>query len=423
MTVHDEQTVRPATAVVMNMFYTGVGIARSLGERGIPVVGLTAERGTYGNFTRYAEILFCADSRDAPERLLAELLELGQRLGRTAVLFPTRDHDLVFLDRFRRELEAAHFIPVIPEHDALERCLDKWETYRWATQAGVPTPKCWLIERPEDLPRVAQEATYPCVLKPVAAHHWRTGNNWNLVGGRKAIAVASPEELTAEYGVTAGANRRVLVQQHIAGGDDALVVTACYIDRRSKFQAGFNIQKLVQVPVGFGTGCIVQSVQHPELFDRTIRLLGAMQFTGIAEVEYKWNSAEQDYQLIEVNPRPWDQHRVGAACGVDLIHLAYCDAAGLAKPDVAAGFVPVKWIAEDAFLMAALRFLWRRERGLGALLRNARGRKVYAIWSARDPLPFAMYVARLIPQLAVMGFQAVRRLSRLGSPVRAGAGG
>jgi hypothetical protein len=44
----------PPPAIVMNMFYTGLGIARSLGERGVPVVGLTARRGAYGNWTRYA---------------------------------------------------------------------------------------------------------------------------------------------------------------------------------------------------------------------------------------------------------------------------------------------------------------------------------------------------------------------------------
>ena len=51
-------------AVVMNMFYTGLGIARSLGEQGIRVIGLTAHRGIYGNFTRYATLRACPDSRE-----------------------------------------------------------------------------------------------------------------------------------------------------------------------------------------------------------------------------------------------------------------------------------------------------------------------------------------------------------------------
>ena len=31
-------------AVVMNLFYTGLGVARSLGEKGVRVIGLTAHR-------------------------------------------------------------------------------------------------------------------------------------------------------------------------------------------------------------------------------------------------------------------------------------------------------------------------------------------------------------------------------------------
>src|SRR5437867_4616910 len=96
----DVGSVHP-TAIVMNMFYTGLGIARSLGEHGIPVVGLTAQHRIYGNFTRHAKVVFCADSRREPEALVAYLVKLGQELGNRAVIFPTRDDDLVFLDRFR----------------------------------------------------------------------------------------------------------------------------------------------------------------------------------------------------------------------------------------------------------------------------------------------------------------------------------
>jgi predicted ATP-grasp superfamily ATP-dependent carboligase len=398
---------KPATAVVMNLFYSGLGIARSLGAKGIPVVGLTAQRGIYGNFTRYAKTLFCADSRNDPGTLLEQLVVLGKSLDQRAVLFPTRDHDLVFLDRFRSEL-APYFSPVIPSAESLERCLNKWETYCDAVAAGVPTPRSWLIQQDEDLQRALSEITYPCVLKPLAAHHWRTAGNWDLVGARKAIGLSSREELMTEYAAVARADRRMLVQECIPGGDDCLIVAACYVDREHTFQAGFNAQKLVQIPAGFGTGCIVQSIRRPELFERTARLLQSMEFTGIAEVEYKWDATDAEYKLIEVNPRPWDQHTIGAASGVDLIHLAYCDHAGLPKPAIENTFEQRKWIAEDAFLMGALRLLWRREPGLRELFRQARGKKVYAIWQASDPLPFLAYLAGLVPTLIRMGLQTLR---------------
>jgi predicted ATP-grasp superfamily ATP-dependent carboligase len=409
----DLEKTQSAPAVVMNLFYTGLGIARSLGERAIPVIGLTAERGMYGNFSRYAKTILCADSHKEPEVLLRQLLELGQKFERRAVLFPTRDHDLVFLNRFRRELDP-YFVSVLPSETALERCLDKWETHNWASRAGVPAPGCWLVESAETLQAAASRVTYPCVLKPVAAYRWRTEKRWELVGARKAIRVTSREELLAEYAVIAAADRAVLVQEEIPGDDDCLVVAACYIDRHSRFQGGFNAQKLVQDPPGFGTGCIVQAVDRPELFDRTIGLLQALEFTGIAEVEYKWDARDNGYKLIEVNPRPWDQHRLGTACGVDLMYLAYCDLAGLPMPAVHNRFSPRKWIAEDAFLLMALRLLWRRETGLARLFRSARGAKMYAIWSASDPLPFLAYVARLVPTLIRMGFRSLlERLSLL----------
>jgi predicted ATP-grasp superfamily ATP-dependent carboligase len=264
----------------------------------------------------------------------------------------------------------------------------------------VATPQCWLIEQEEDLRSIVPEVTYPCVLKPVAAHHWRQGGNWEIVGGRKAIGIFSREELLAEYAAIAHADRRVLLQQMIPGGDDHLMIAACYLDRQSNWVAGFNTQKLVQVPEGFGTGCIVQATQCPELFEPALRLLQALRFTGIAEVEFKWNAAKSEYQLIEINPRPWDQHRLGKSCGTDLVYLAYCEYAGLARPPIRRKVSADKWIAEDTFVFTALRLLWRRDSKLRSLFQLARGKRTYAIWSARDPLPLlAYFLANFIPRL------------------------
>jgi predicted ATP-grasp superfamily ATP-dependent carboligase len=396
-------------AIVMNLFYTGLGIARSLGERGVPVIGLTSRCGVYGNFTRYAKVVLSPDSRERPEELLAFLLDLAARLGRSAVIFPTRDDDLVFLDRFRRQLEP-HFRLVAPDHAALNICLSKMETHGAAERAGIAAPRCWLIEDREDLSRAAAEVTYPCVLKPLSSHHWRQGGNWRLVGARKAIGIHSERELLAEYDTISRADKRAVLQEMVPGGDECLTIVACYLDRRGRWVAGFNTQKLVQVPEDFGTGCVVQSVERPELFAPTARLLESIGFQGIAEVEYKWDAAAGVYKLIEINPRPWDQHRLGNACGVELMNLAYADHAGL---PVETGSLPVpgqhKWIAEDTFATTALRLLWRRDPGLRRLFRNARGQRVYAIWSSRDPLPLVVYViAGLLPELLSAALSTVR---------------
>jgi predicted ATP-grasp superfamily ATP-dependent carboligase len=391
----------------MNLFYTGLGVARSLGEKGVRVIGLTAHRRIYGNFTRYAKTVSCPDSRSQPEELLAFLLKFGRELGSRAVLFPTRDDDLVFLDRYRSQLEP-YFSLVMPDSEVLEACLNKWQTYEWAVKTGVAAPRAWTFEDAKGLERIIGEVTYPCVLKAVAAHHWRKGGNWELVGARKAIAIASPAELRAEYNAIAKADSRALIQEMVGGPDDRLLIAACYMSKKARWVAGFNTQKVLQIPEGFGTGCIVQSVARPEIFEPTARLLEAMNYSGVAEVEYKFDDATGEYKLIEINPRPWDQHRLGNAAGVDLMYLAYCEHAGLPMPAVSASVPGHKWIAEDTFVTAAVRSPWQRAPKFSTLLRLGRGKRIYAIWSWKDPLPSLVYwMTRYLPDLALATFAAI----------------
>src|SRR5712692_3774978 len=290
-------------AIVMNMFYTGLGIARSLGEQGIQVIGLTAHRRIYGNFTRYAKVQSCPDSRETPEALLAYLLELGAKLGNRPVIFPTRDDDVLFLDRYREQL-ARHFTLAITSSTVLTACMDKWETYNWAQKAGVASPRCRVVENERDLVDVVQEIGFPCVLKPISSHAWRLHGNWDLVGGRKAVAVHSQKQLSFEYAQISRADPRVLVQEMVPGGDDQLFVAACYLDKRSNLVTSFTAQKLLQNPSTFGTGCIVQTVDRSELIQPAVRLLQTMGFTGIAEVEFKWDAISGQFKLIEINARP-----------------------------------------------------------------------------------------------------------------------
>jgi predicted ATP-grasp superfamily ATP-dependent carboligase len=265
-----------------------------------------------------------------------------------------------------------------------------------------------VIEEAADVNRIADEAAYPCVLKAQSAHHWRQGDNWELVGGRKAIEISSKSSLLTEYAAIARAEKRALLQEMVPGGDDCLVIVACYLDRQSRWVAGFNTQKVLQLPEKFGTGCIVKSVSRPELFERTARLLQTMGYSGVAEVEYKWDSVAGEYKLIEINPRPWDQHRLGFAGGIDVIYLAYCEHAGLPLPALGTPRDGYTWIAEDSFAAALLRAMFRGGPSPLAALRKAGGKKIYAIWWLWDPMPSLVYwVTWFIPELVRAGLRTI----------------
>ena len=63
-----------------------------------------------------------------------------------------------------------------------------------------------------------------------------------------------------------------------------------------------------------------------------LRLLRALGFHGVSQVEFKLDPRTGEYKLIEVNPRLWQWHGLPRACGVDLTHIAYLDLVGRRPP-------------------------------------------------------------------------------------------
>src|SRR5262249_34955872 len=119
------KTSRPPV-VILNMAHTGLGIARNLRSQDVPIFAATAKRDLVGNYTRYAKLLLSPDSAEAPEELASFLCNLAKQLAAKCVLFPTRDQDVLFIERFRESLKEHYLMPV-PAAGVLTRLLDKVE--------------------------------------------------------------------------------------------------------------------------------------------------------------------------------------------------------------------------------------------------------------------------------------------------------
>lgn len=384
--------------MILNMFHSGLGIARALSGTGVRVIGLSANPQACGNSTRFCEVRVAPDSQDAPQQLLKFLLRSATELE-GAVIFPTRDADVLFLDRFRTELSM--FCLAIPGTKSLRKTIDKYELTLAARHAGVPTPHTIEVCSAQELDRIAKEVSFPCVLKPVSAFQWHLGNAWQQVGARKAVRVDSEEGLRSEYEQISQVTPRILVQEWIPGPDEQIVVLGGYADANSELLSYFTARKLLQSPSGCGTGCIIQSESIPEIISISQSLLQSLRYQGIAEIEYKLDSASGQYKLIEINTRHWDQHQLGLASGVNLTWVAYSYLTGRSISASHGPIVTAKWVGEDTLLMYSLRALYHRQIRLRDLWRMLSGHKIYGVWAWDDPLPSLRFgFSVLLPELA-----------------------
>jgi len=406
------------SVIVLNLFHSGLGIARQLAETSVRVVGLSSNSGIYGNFTRLCEVRRAPDSQEHPHDLVRFLLSMASEVGK-AIIFPTRDADLVFLDRFRAELDPLYCL-AIPEHHVLNRVMDKAALAKIATDAGIPCPRTAVVSDLSELIAESQNVGFPCIVKPVKSVHWREGNHWKTIGGRKAFRAENEIELERQYARIAQVRSEALLQEWIPGKTEDLVVWGGCVGRGQEPEAWFTARKLIQSPGEFGTGSVVASEPLPDLVEPSMRLCFALGYEGIAEIEYKRDPRDGTLKLIEMNPRHWDWHELGGSSQANITWAAYCRLTGRSAGPVRLPVRKAKWVAEDVLLRQVLASFWEHERVASKAWRAIAGERIYGMFAWNDPMPCIRYsLSTLVPALTAAGVRKIRqRLSSNGNNTR-----
>lgn len=374
-------------AVVLNMQETGLAIARSLGRRGVQVVGLGADARAPGNASRYVAYRRAPDSLADPDGLAAFLTEFGAACPRRPVLFPTNDADLACLDRHRERL-APWFTLALPESGLLHALSDKARLADLARAHGVAIPVTRRVDTRADLDALAADLVYPAVIKPVVTTAWRTAAFRARVGARKGWRVANHRECRAAYETIADVAPAAVIQEWIDGPADDCPVVGAALGVGGVALGAFTARKRVQYPPGVGLGCLVETTSDDDLCQRTLAFLRAIGFTGVCEVEYKLDRRTGAPRLIEINPRHWDQHGLGARVGVDLPWLFYRDLIGQPPGAFARGAGRAVWLRGSGLTGAAKHAVKTGDPGmLGALWRCLGRRRCYAFWASDDRRP------------------------------------
>jgi predicted ATP-grasp superfamily ATP-dependent carboligase len=378
--------------VVLNTHHTGLGIARSLGPLGVRVIGVTHFPGFPGNYSRWVDYRPSADSATEPERLVEQLITIADELGVRAVLFPTRDHDIHFIGRFHEPLRR-HFILPPADSQSLAKILDKSLLLEAAQAANVAVPANVTVRSAAER-GLARGLRYPCICKPVFGSQWRKQGIWDAVGRRKAVKVDSYAEFSALHERLAALDPLVIVQQWIEGDDTDLLIVGAFCNANFEVSALFTARKLLQEPPLIGTGVVVEARPIPDIDGPARALLRALRFHGVAEIEFKRDRGDGRVYLIEVNPRHWDQHRVGALAGVDVTEVAYRDATQQPPRPMRQRPEPVRWIAEREFAGHMVRAVLGRA-PLSDLASAFGAERTWSVYDARDRAPF----------LALIGFR------------------
>jgi predicted ATP-grasp superfamily ATP-dependent carboligase len=237
----------------------------------------------------------------------------------------------------------------LPPLATLRRANDKSAALAIARKAGVPIPVTYAPEDDEELDDVVRRVRLPAVVK------LRDDAGTVLEPGQRYAIGRSEEDVRAAFRRLHEIRPFPLIQEKVEGPGYGVGVLA----EQGRVLASFAHRRVREYPVSGGPSTSCVSVVDDRLTGYAAAVIRELEWTGVAMVEFK---KDDDYRLMEVNPRFWGSLPLATKAGVNFPDLLCRRAMGEeigAAPRVAEG-VRLRFLPLDA--AAALSSLGVPER-------------------------------------------------------------
>ncbi|WP_159628315.1 carboxylate--amine ligase [Massilia puerhi] len=300
----------------------GLTIVRDLGQDGIDVIGIGRSKHALGMASRYLTKGLVRPREAAG--LIDQLADLGHELGR-ACLFAVSENDIALLNRHRARLSA--YTIMFADEARMNSVLNKDQTYRAAASVGVRTPRTEQAQIFEEVERFSQTLRFPVVLKWANPHEVAARLSAARLALNKTRYCHSPQELLDYLRPYQKAGVYPLVQEYCAGYGLGQFI----LMKDGQPHYTFQHRRLHEWPPEGGFSSMCESLpadSHQALMARSVALLRALNWEGIAMVEYRHDPATGESALMEINGRFWGSLPLARHAGARFPSIMHALASG-----------------------------------------------------------------------------------------------
>jgi predicted ATP-grasp superfamily ATP-dependent carboligase len=307
-------------ALILGGNVNGYSIIQELHEKNVEEIILFGSPREFAAHSNKIKKFVPIDS--TPESLHQEIKKLHEEYEKI-IVFPTNDLQLENLHKLHNVINSFCFLPFNP--DNLLLCLDKYIQYSYCEKLGVPYPKTLHIQEKRDLEKIGL-MQFPILLKPTQREDQKKKSRVF-----RNMKIAKPEEFTKiknqmESYLDSGI--KFLASEIIPGDENCIFAYVAYRDMQGRILNDWTGKKLAQYPNSFGVFSSASNEAPEEVRTLGRILLNGMDIKGIAEPEFKYDSRDKKYKLMEINLRSMMWNRVGNLSGVSLQYTQYLDALG-----------------------------------------------------------------------------------------------
>lgn len=372
-------------------------IMRSLERKKIDTAVTTSFPLHTSRFSRYCQKQFLVPSSSRQNEYVNSIEKIVRNV-KFDMFVPVSEVSLLPISENRDRIAPYVKLP-LASRESILACFDKGKTLELAADKGVPIPKTLFVKSAEELKLVAEQMSYPCVVKPRWSVVWQKDRTLDRRGG----FVNSPAELIATYNSIHQYFPYPSIQEYVPGVNYS--VAAVYNNAKPRAFCCIKVNRAW--PRSGGNSCYRESAHlDPKMKRYAENLLEALSWHGIAEVEFRLDSRDGVPKLMEINPRFWGSLCVAINAGVDFPYLLYKIAVDGDTQPVFNYKIGVKgrfFEQELYYLVSLLRDssvnsgLSRQDlKFIGQWLRLYEPGLFYDFFDVKDPLPF-FFRAALCP--------------------------
>jgi predicted ATP-grasp superfamily ATP-dependent carboligase len=307
--------------------------------------------------------------------------------GDHILLLPTNDRLIRFLIDNHSAL-ASKFTLSTPAPEILELCYNKKLTYKKALELDIPIPCSYFPETVDEVRGISKEASYPLIIKPAVMHKLYDKK------GKKAYVCRNADDLLANYAeITRIIDpSEIIIQKLIAGRAKNLYSYCSFFSDRVPI-GSFIANRIRQKPMDFGISTTFAiSVSNDRIEQKAVEFLTGIDYFGLSEVEFMYDTEDDTYKLIEVNPRTWKWHSIANKLDTDLIGMMIAHFGGERSEPKVNMKVGIGWIESVTDTYVVLGELLRGRMNLNEYLRTLVLEKEFACADRDDWLPALCYI-------------------------------
>lgn len=260
------------------------------------------------------------------EKCLNFTVELIRQLPEKPYIFTASDDWMNMIgENEQLFLSIAHIVQS-PWADT-EKLYNKKYLYRLAEKYGIPYPKTFEIESLNGLEEVLDRINFPCVVKPQVTVDQNEVKH-SKVKVYHRTQTFEDKTMAMEWAnsmLENGVDFPLLVQEFIPGDATNLYTLTSYSSKEGKLIAGSIGYKLRQFPPEAGR--ITSGVLH---YDENLKQTGELflktiGYLGVANTEFKYDSRDGKYKLMEINTRFGAWNYSALYSGMNLLKIAIDD--------------------------------------------------------------------------------------------------